>query len=794
MKTLLSPEQVRKVLDPSWIKMFTPDESNLNEFIIGQNRAVKALHFGLGIKAEGYNIFVSGKQGTGKLTAVRNFIQEQARTEPVPDDWCYVNNFNDPYEPAKVRLPAGRGETFKKDLKNLIQEALHALTKAFEHDDFTRRRNAITDKLEKQQDALIDAVNERSEKESILIEETPMNIMTIPLKEGKPMTDDEFNSLSDDERQKIRQKQDKYIDEIRVVALEARKLEKAANEELQKLEKETASFALSPLVEEIEEKYTSIPDVLAHVKKLKEDILNNLASLFLAEKVQESSSNPSADANFKTRYEVNILVSNHEVKGAPVVLEPNPTYNNLFGRVEKESHMGTWATDLTLIRKGSLHAANGGYLIIRVEELFKNLFSWESLKRALKNKEVIIEEAGDQWGFITTKTLKPEPIPLRVKVILIGEPELYHLLYAYDNDFKELFKVKVDFDTTMLRDEKSMGDYTHFCLRFSKKEGLLPLHEKAIAKFIEYGSRLAEDQNKLSTRFSKLSDILREANYYATIEKSKETLSEHIQKAIEEKTYRSNLFQERINEMIISRQILIDTRGAIVGQVNGLSVMSLGDIDFGIPNRITCSTSIGKDGVIAIEREAELSGPIHTKGVIILSGYLSEKFIQNKPLSLNAQIVFEQNYSEIDGDSASSSELYTILSSLAEIPIRQGIAVTGSVNQKGEIQAVGGINEKIEGYFEICKRIGLNDEQGVIIPSANIQNLMLKEDVLHAIAENRFKIWAIETVDDGIEILTGVKAGSVQEEETIAFRVNQKLNQYAEKLKAFTIEDEHELA
>jgi len=794
MKTLLTSDQVRKSFDALQIKSLTPDENNLSEIIIGQDRAIKALQFGLGIKAEGYNIFVSGKQGTGKLTAVKNFIQAQAKTEPIPDDWCYVNNFSDPYEPAKVRLPAGKGEAFKKDIKNLIQEVLHTLIKAFEHEDFTRRRNAITDKLEEQQDTLFDAVNERSEKESIRIEETPVDIITIPLKDGKPMTDDEFNSLSEDEKQKIRQKQDKYIDEIRVVARESRKLERAANEELQKIEKEVASFTIRPLMEEIEEKYAAIPDVIEHIKKLKEDVLSNLASLLIPEKIPHNSSgNPSQEADFKTRYEVNLLVSNHEAKGAPVVLELNPTYNNLFGRVEKESHMGTWATDLTLIRKGSLHAANGGYLIIRIEELFKNLFSWESLKRAIKSKEVVIEEAGDQWGFITTKTLKPEPIPLNVKVILIGEPVLYHMLYAYDNDFKELFKVKVDFNTVMVRDEKNTGDYIHFCSRLSTKEGLMPLHEQAISKFIEYGSRLAEDQNKLSTRFSKLSDILREANYYAVREKSEQILSRHIQKAIEEKANRSNLFQERLNEMIISQQILIDTRGMKVGQVNGLTVMSLGDIDFGIPNRITCSTSIGKDGIIAIEREAELSGPIHTKGVMILSGYLSEKFIQEKPLSLNAQIVFEQNYSEIDGDSASSSELYAILSSLADLPIKQGIAVTGSVNQKGEIQAVGSINEKIEGYFEICERMGSSNEQGVIIPSANIRNLMLKEEVQQAIAENKFKLWAIDTVDDGIEILTGVKAGSTQAEGTVIFRINQKLNQYAEKLKAFISEDEHEI-
>jgi lon-related putative ATP-dependent protease len=451
--------------------------------------------------------------------------------------------------------------------------------------------------------------------------------------------------------------------------------------------------------------------------------------------------------------------------------------------------MGTWFTDLSLIRRGSLHTANGGYLIIQVEELFKNMFSWESLKRALKNKEVVIEDAGDQWGFITTKTLKPEPIPLNVKVILIGDPMYYHLLYAYDNSFKELFKVKADFDSTMPYNDKNVIDYVRFCTKLINQENLSPLDESAMAKVIEYGSRLAEDQNKLSTRFSELANVLREANYYALQDKAKQINSIHVNNAIEEKHYRSNLIQDRLNEMIANGQILIDIKGKKTGQVNGLSVITLGDIEFGIPNRITCTTSLGKDGIIAIEREAELSGPIHTKGVMILTGYLTEKYIQEKPISLNARLVFEQSYGEIEGDSASSSELYTLLSSLASVPIKQGIAVTGSVNQKGEIQAVGGINEKIEGYFEVCKLLGFGAEQGVVIPSSNIRNLMLKSEIQEAIRLNTFKIWAIDTIDDGIEILTGIKAGTSEEEGTIAHLVNNRLSQYADRMRAFAIEE-----
>jgi lon-related putative ATP-dependent protease len=789
MKNELSPDVVRKVCNPLRVKELFSSDSESGETIIGQDRAVKALKFGLGIKADGYNIYVSGIQGTGKLTAIKNFVVEPAKKEQLPNDWCYVNNFKDLYQPTRLCLPAGHAIAFKKDIKNLILDARQTLTKAFEHEDFMKRRQSITDSLVQRQNELFNAVYDRAAKESIRIQETPVDIVTIPLKNGKNMSDEQFNKLSEEEQKTIRETQDKYIEEIKVVVRESRKLEREASEKLAKLENEVATFAISSLIQEMEEKYAAVPDVMRHLKEVKEDILANLVGFLITDKGNSIQGLNSNNNNFIKRYEVNVLVDNDQGQGAPVVIEPHPTYNNLFGRVEKESYMGTWVTDLTLIRRGSLHTANGGYLIIQVEELFKNIFSWESLKRALKNKEVVIEEAGDQWGFITTKTLKPEPIPLKVKVILIGDPFLYHLLYAYDSNFKELFKVKADFDSSMVRNGKNESDYIRFCDKISKREGLFSLNDEAVAKVIEHGSRLAEDQNKLSTQFSEIANVLREANYYASVDNATQIQSSHIRKAVEEKLYRSNLIQDRLNEMIASKQILIDIKGKKVGQVNGLSVIILGDIDFGIPNRITCSTSLGKDGIIAIEREAELSGPIHTKGVMILTGYLTEKYIQEKPISLNARVVFEQSYGEIEGDSASSSELYTILSSLSNLPIKQGIAVTGSVNQKGEIQAVGGINEKIEGYFEIVKLLGWGEEQGVIIPSANIRNLMLKEEIQEAIQQKKFKIWAIDTIDDGIEILTGLKAGTPQEEGTIAYLVNNKLNQYADKMRAFAIEE-----
>jgi predicted ATP-dependent protease len=463
-----------------------------------------------------------------------------------------------------------------------------------------------------------------------------------------------------------------------------------------------------------------------------------------------------------------------------------------LGSVEKESLMGSLITDFTMIRKGSLHKANGGYLIIKAPELFKNYFSWEALKRAIRNKEIVIEDIGEQLGYLTTKTLKPDPIPLQVKVILVGQPIYYHLLYEYDNDFKSLFKVKADFNSEMDRTPQNSANYISFFKRLAEKENMLVPDLESLKKLEEFGARFTEDQNKLSMRFGKIADILREANHYANEENSTSISTPHVEKAIEKRIYRSNLIAEKINEMIKKKHILIELSGKKIGQVNALSIIDMGDIMIGKPSKITCTTNLGKEGVITVEREAELSGPIHTKGVLILNGYLAEHFFQDKPVSLSARLVFEQSYAEIEGDSASSTELYALLSSLSKTPIQQGIAVTGSVNQKGEIQSIGGINEKIEGYFEVCKLMGLNGEQGIMIPSSNIQNLMLKDEVIEAVQQNKFKIWAIDTIDDGIEVLTGVKAGSIEEEGTIHCLINNTLDTFSETMKEFIEDDETE--
>jgi lon-related putative ATP-dependent protease len=791
----LSVEQLRKVCDPAMIECTSSQEIQTLETIIGQERAVKALHFGLGIKESGFNIYVAGLPGTGRTTAVKRFLEELARDQPVPDGWCYANNFRDPYRPKALRLPPGRAGAFQADMKSLITAASREIRAAFESDEYTARKEELTQAIQRQREELLTHVNEDAQREGFAIQMTPVGLLTIPMKKGQPLSDEEFMALKPEEKEALRQKREKIQAEIEAAVRQAKRLERSAYEQIQKLDRDVASYALSHPIEDLKEKYHDLPEIVTHLDEVRDDILENLDQ-FRAEPAEtEAPAVPlrgmEAQESLSRKYEANLVVDHAEAVGAPVVTELNPTYNNLFGRIEQEARFGALVTDFSLIRVGSLHRANGGYLVLPVEDLLRNPFAWEGLKRALENREILIEDAASQYGFVTTKSLKPQAIPLNVKVILIGQPDLYQLLRAYDEHFSELFKVKADFDSRMARTPESIQDYAAFVCTVCESEGLKHLDDGALAKIVEHGSRLVEDQEKLSTRFGEISDVIREASYYATVEDAPLVSAAHVQKAIEERFYRSNLIQERIQEMIERGSILIDAAGQKVGQVNGLSVIGLGDISFGQPSRITASIALGREGVMDIEREAEMGGPIHTKGVLILSGYLAEQYARNRPLSLSARLVFEQSYSGVEGDSASSTELYAILSSLADLSIKQGIAVTGSVNQKGEVQAIGGVNEKIEGFFEICRAKGLTGEQGVMIPSSNVPNLMLKEEVLAAVREGKFHVWPVRTIDEGIEVLTGVPAGKRQadgtfEAGTVHFLADKRLEAMAETLCKFT--------
>jgi lon-related putative ATP-dependent protease len=790
----LSAEKLRRECPTNLMRCETTQGLKPLKEIIGQERAVRALKFGLGIKERGFNVYVAGFPGTGRTTAVKNFLEELARAKPAPYDWCYINNFHNQYEPKTLKFPAGTGRHLRDDMATFVSEAQRALPKAFESEDYGTRKAATIRTVEEERQKLIRQITKQAQEQGFILQASPVGWLMIPVIKGKPVSDQEFMALEPKTREAIEKKREQLTDQFTSAMRQLKELEGKADEALKKLNRDVALFAIGHMVADLKEEYKDFPDVITYIDNVQSDILNNLSHFLKGTEESPQTPFPTRwikETPFK-KYEVNLIVDNSDVKGAPVVTEFNPTYQNLFGRVEKEAQFGTLVTDFTMIRGGSLHKANGGYLILPVEELLRNPFSYDGLKRALKNEHIVIEELEARLGFITTKSLKPEPIPLSVKVILIGDPYLYQQLYRLDMEFNQLFKVKADFDTTMDWTEENTLQYAGFVCMVCEKEGLKHLDGSGLAKLLEHSSRLAEDQQKLSTRFAEVADTIREASFYASQENSEFVTGTHVKKAIEEKVYRSKLIQEKIQEMIKRGILLIDTEAANVGQVNGLSVIDLGDFEFGMPSRVTASTGLGREGVIDIERESKMGGPIHTKGVLILSGYLNEKFAQDKPLSLSARLVFEQNYEGVEGDSASSTELYAILSALSELPIKQNLAVTGSVNQKGEVQAIGGANEKIEGFFEVCKAKGLTGKQGVMIPESNVQNLMLKEEIVDAVKEGKFHIFSVKTIDEGMEVLTGVKAGERKkdgafDEETVNYRVDKRLRQMAEKLREFPL-------
>jgi lon-related putative ATP-dependent protease len=749
----------------------------------------------LGIKDHGFNIYVAGYPGTGRKTAVRSFVEEQARVQPVPSDWCYVNNFVNSYEPKAIKLPAGKGKEFRNEVKNLVENVRNALPKAFESEDYAARRDATIRGLENQRKQLIDELSTKAQREGFVIQTTPVGLLLIPVLDGKPLSEEEMLALPQKTKDKLQEKREKLETEFRSTMRQLIDMERKIHESLKKLNKEVALYAIGNQVESLIEKYKDTPEVTNYLKDVQNDILDNLQQFVKRSEAQQELPFQMPwmrEEPFK-KYEVNVVIDNSDTEGAPVVVETNPTYPNLLGRTEKEAQFGALTTDFTMIRAGSIHKANGGYLIIPVEELLRNPFSYDGLKRDFRDGHLVIAEPEERYGFLSVKTLKPQPIPLSAKVILIGNPYIYQLLFALDPDFKELFKVKAEFDTVMDRTDEKVKQYAAFVCTLCEKEHLKHLDGSAIAKLVEYSSRVAEDQYKLSTQFSNIADIIRESNYYAIQENAEVMNGNHIRKAIEEKIYRSKLIQEKIQEMIKRGFFLIDTAEKKVGQVNGLSVMGLSDYAFGNPSRVTASIGLGREGVIDIEREAKMGGPIHTKGVLILSGYINDKYARDKPLSLSARLVFEQNYEGVEGDSASSTELYAILSALSELPIKQNIAVTGSVNQKGEVQAIGGVNEKIEGFFEVCKLKGLDGQQGVMIPESNVQNLMLKEEVVEAVKAGKFSLYSVKTIDEGIEVLTGTKAGQrltnrTFEEGTVNYLVDKQLGEMADKLKQYPFE------
>ncbi|MCK9307138.1 MAG: AAA family ATPase, partial [Methanoculleus sp.] len=707
-------------------------------------------------------------------------------------DWVYVHNFENQYEPNAIALPAGRGPRFREDMKRFIEEARQALPRAFESEEYAKRRDETLQSLQGNRADLIARINQRAQEAGFIIQMSPIGLLTIPVINGKPVPEEEFITLPDEVRAEVQRRRDALNADLRSTLRQVQDIERQGAEAVKNVNLDIALYAIGNLVAELKEKYADVPEVPEYIDAVQNDILENLQA-FLGVPEQ-----PGAPPQFQAfirelpfrKYDVNVVVDNADAGGAPVIVEQNPTFQNLLGKIEKEVQFGIFTTDFTMIRPGSLHKANGGYLILNVEDLLRTPLSWDGLKTALKTGEAVIEEPGERMGFITAKTIKPEPVPLDIKVALIGTPMIYQLLYRMDPDFKELFKVKADFDVVMDRNDENAGKYADFMCNLVREENLRHLDREAIARVIEYGSRLAADKEKLSTQFAAVADLIREANFYAASEDAEQIGRQHVMKAIDEKVYRSNLIQEKIQEYIRREIFLIETEGEKVGQVNGLSVIGLGDFAFGRPSKVTASIGVGREGIMDIEREAALGGPIHTKGVLIISGYLNNNYARDKPLGLSARLVFEQSYEGIEGDSASSTELYALLSALSGLPLKQYLAVTGSVNQKGEVQAIGGVNEKLEGFFEVCKAKGLNGNQGALIPASNVQNLMLKEEVVEAAKAGKFRIYPVRTIDEGIEVLTGVPPGTrredgTYEEGTVNYLVDRRLREMAETLKGF---------
>lgn len=791
----LPADAVRWRCDPAVFSFETTAELPAEEIMVGQARAVRALDFGLTVPQVGYNVFVTGPVGSGRTTYTRKKVGDVAVTRPTPPDWCYVYNFQQPDQPVAVSLPAGSGDRFRREIDGLIDELKDGIRKLLASEHFAARRAELVRGYETRINQIWQTLEGEARRLSFTLERTPAGIFPVAIgPSGEPLTPDVIERLGEPQREELQERGRNLQQDIGEALRQVRNLERQAREELRALERDAVSSVVDRAIEPLKEGYRTHPRVVDYLNGLHRDVIDHLDDF---KEEEEGPRFPfpmppgvGRRSDPYQRYRVNLLVDNHQTSGAPVIFETNPTFYNLIGKVEYRGEFGALVTDFTMIKPGALHQANGGYLILQLKDVLMVPLSWEALKRALKSREIRIENIGEQLGLLPTATLRPEPIPLDVKVAIIGSPLLYHLLYVLDEDFRKLFKIKADFDVDMERSELTLNEYARAICTICSREGLLPFRRDAVARVLEYSARLAEDQEKLSARFNEVTEIIYEGSAWARRDGAEVVRAEHVQQALEEKVFRSNRIEERIREAIQRGQLLVDIEGAKVGQVNGLAVHALGDYAFGRPNRITARTFVGSRGVVNIDREAQLSGRIHTKGIFILGAYLGGRYAQDRPLSLNASLTFEQSYDEVEGDSASSTELYTLLSDLAGVPIDQGIAVTGSVNQRGEIQPIGGVNEKVEGFYYVCKAIGLTGRQGVLIPHQNVRNLMLNDEVAEAVRQGRFHLWAVSTVDEGLEILTGLPAGDADAQGrfpggTLNGRVARRLEALAERLRRF---------
>jgi predicted ATP-dependent protease len=757
----LPAARLRASVDPALFPFASTEELVGERAIVGQDRAVKAVDFGLHIQGHGYNIYAAGAPGTGKATVIKSMVERVASAQPAPEDWCYVYNFQDADRPRALNLPAGRGREFERDLERLVAQLREAFPRAFQSKDYEDEHRLIEEAFDKTHAKLSHELEQRAQECDFLIRPTRVGIMIVPLYKGKALEAEEFEALEPTVKAEIRRKEEEIEEAVRAFRQQIRVAREEADRRVAQLNERVARYTSEHLFESLCEKYAALPKVGDYLAAVQRDVQEHFED-FLSPDGGGTRETPG----LALRYAVNVVVDNQDTHGAPIIEESNPTHANLIGRMEKKARMGFLYTDFTLIKAGSLLRANGGYLLLNVIDVLRNPFSWDALKRVIKHEELIIEDPSEAYGIISSSGLKPEPIPIRVRVVLIGNPMLYYLLHAYDEDFRSLFKVKADFDVEQDRSDQAPKEYGRFIANLCQDEHLPHFDRGAVGAFMEQAARAVEHQHKLSVRFGELADLVREAGYWAGRDGKPVVSAVHVQRAVEEKIYRSNLLEQRIRALITEGTLAVDVRGAAVGQVNALSVYDLGDMEFGRPSRITARIFLAQPGIINIEREAKMSGRVHSKGVLILAGYLAGRYARNTPLSLAATLAFEQSYGQVEGDSASVPELAALLSALCDVPLRQDIAVTGSLNQHGKMQAVGGINAKIEGYFAVCQVLGLTGEQGVIIPEASIKHLMLKDEVVQAAAADRFHIYAVPTVDEVMEILTGQAAGQRQPDGT----------------------------
>ncbi len=755
--TPLTLDQLRHISDPEAFHFDTTADLSVAPEIIGQPRGTRAIEFGIDIDSPGYNIFVLGEEGTGRTTAIGRFLRNKAERRPIPQDWMYVQNFAEPHKPRALNLPAGLGSALRDDLNGLVEHLKRSLPQAFEQETYLAEYNKIQNQFESDRDSMFATLAEKALAVNITVMNTASGIAIAPIRDNKPLSPEEFESLPDAEQKELEAAREQIKDEMESMLRVIRNAEKSAREAQRQLNQLVAASIVDRHLDELKTKYALYDETVFYLNEVRQDIIEHVTDFLPSDDAKgDAATQPRPDFR---KYTVNLVVDHSKTQGAPVVVELNPTFAKLLGRIENESRFGMLLTDFTLIKTGALHAANGGYLVLRARDVFYEPLAWDALKRSMISGYVRTEDITSRTGFGATKTLDPEPIPLDLKVVLVGSPDIYYDLLHLDEDFGTIFKVKADFVSEMPRTNENEHQYALFIATRCAEEKLRPFDRGAVAKVIEYGSRLIGDQYKLSVRLGEVADLLREANYWAGIAQHDGVSVGDVLKALDEKFYRHNKSEELLRERILEGSVYIDTSGAVVGQINALSIVDYGDYPFGLPSRVTARTFVGHGGISQIDRDTNMTGPIHNKGLLTLISYFNSTYATHRSLSFSAQITFEQNYNGIEGDSASCAELCALLSSLSGHPIKQSIAITGAVNQKGDILPIGGVNEKVEGFFTVCHARGLTGDQGVIIPQTNVRDLMLRENVLEAVKENKFHIFAVSTVSEAIEILTGVPAG-----------------------------------